>query len=298
MADPPAEQACSRHHARMVAALMAAREAQELWAAIDAERGFRGHCWVCRRGLGQLASAVVGAQGEMTCAECRAHWPGLGDAESGPEPARREALEARQHMARCPACREEYAYSVGISRLEEEGRLPEPEHYPLFDLAFLGRSAWQPAAAREAVRQLAAGIELRVKLLRRRASASFEGLAGWLLPRPEPASLGVRGKGGRSSDLVSLPDPEADLRIILAAQSARSGKANLTIEVRERASDTPLPQVRMTLHGSTGREVVEGRDGKATFVGLAPDRYVVEVRCATPRNGWQLWRLPVTIEQA
>lgn len=214
----------------------------------------------------------------------------------------------RGHMASCPAC---YARLVQLGQsvlswgpqmlsLEAAGQLEEPEHYPRFDLAFLRPPEVWATPAKGRVRQLAEGVTLRARVLKRKARASFEGLPPWLSPAPAPAYAAAgptRGEQrGARGQVLSLPDWETNVRVTLTMSATREGKGRLSVQVCELESGRPLESLHISLRGSAGRESTPARAGRASFGELDADQYILTIRMTEPGEANPEWRLPITLE--
>jgi predicted anti-sigma-YlaC factor YlaD len=117
-------------------------------------------CPACTERFASLGRAVLSPQAEpLSCAECRAWLPDAAD----------EALTGNlaslvaAHLVECPACAAEQAALLATLRLARAGLLPEPPHYPTFDLSFLPSPAALWTQVRAHLRRLA--VEVPAALL-------------------------------------------------------------------------------------------------------------------------------------
>ena len=282
--------------------LQAATGLEDLWARLEATREHWQRCPHCRARFASLARALLSASDEITCAECQAHWPALVDARLAGKRAPGRLRLADAHLALCGVCGDAFAALLQTLRQEEQGALEEPPTYPRFDLSFLaGRPLWAPAPTppdpTRQVRQLVAGAALCVRVLRSPLQASFASLAAGLRPVPVALPATRRGPGAQGQRL-SLPDPAANVTIALTVQAAGQGRSHLSVEVRELEPDRPLPGARASLASRSGQEMVPLREGRATFAGLDPAHYVLEVAAPSPEGPERLWVLPISVEAA
>lgn len=292
-----------------------AKRGEDLWVLLDAEREHLARCPACHEKFVQLARAVLSNTEEIPCAECRVHWPNLIEIELRHKALTEELQLAKHHMTWCHTCAEEYAQFLELMRLEELGQLEEPKHYPDFDLSFLSPDpppeVWRttalqsPEDASQRVRQLAKGIELRIKVYKYKMNASFEGLTGWLsssvmwarAPVVEPVRRGGKKKRVGKGQVLSLPDPEGNLEITLAVQNAGKGRSHLSIELREVRSGRPVEWAKVNLRYAGGEEETRTRArGKATFQELEPGEYTIEIKPTKGEKAEQLWRFTITLE--
>ncbi|HEY4688705.1 MAG TPA: hypothetical protein VIK33_05290, partial [Anaerolineae bacterium] len=196
-----------------------------------------------------------------------------------------------------------------LARIEDVYQLDEPPAYPHFELDRIAppaqRALWRSASPAEGagrfVRQLAGDVELRVKVYRRKMEASFRGLTDWLSASVTPAHTPVfvparrSGKTGKG-EVLSLPDREGNLSITLAVEAAGQGKAHLGVEVRDLNTDQPIERAQVSLRYARGAEVIHTQGGKATFVGLEPAEYTIEVKPARGAQAGRVWQLTITLE--
>ncbi|MDI7275403.1 MAG: hypothetical protein QME94_05455 [Anaerolineae bacterium] len=267
---------------------------------LEAAREHWQHCPECRRRLAALAHAVLSGSEDIPCAECQGHWPALLHARLEGRSATGPLRLVAAHLAHCHACSESFEALLQAVSLEEQGALEEPPGYPRFDLSFLERKPlWTPAdASRQAarqVRQLAEEVALRVRVLKRGLEASFTGLPTGL--RPVPVAVQATRRGSRApGQRLSLPDPAANVAVTLTVQAAGAGRSHLSVELRELEPDRPLPRARASLLSSSGQEVVPLRQGRATFAGLEPAHYVLEMLVASSDGAERVWRLPIDVQ--
>lgn len=229
------------------------------------------------------------------------------------------AREEREHLGECPKCRdaivqiasairgEEERCFLELERREDLGLLQEPPAYPRFDLAFLASeissNLWVSSASdsdgapTSQIRRLVGDLELRFRIFQQTVEAVIE---GWPFARSIPPALAVvpafRGGSSAQAQMISLPDAERDLEVVVTVEAAEGNTSHLAIQVRCAKSGLPSGRTRISLEYDRGKEVVYSPMGKALFIGLSPDRYEVEIRPSVEALRSTVWRFGVALE--
>jgi hypothetical protein len=209
--------------------------------------------------------------------------------------------ELVEHMETCLDCYEEYTDLLQLLDLERQGRLEEPPRPAQFALSFLEGRAPQPPlwdVTETNVRRLVTAIRARVgtKLV------TLTPLPETLMPyrRLALASVSLRVKELQEpgpedlTEILELPDPEANIRIKLLMGPVQNGRGVVMIQVEELEPLRPLSRVRVTLRDQE-RHLLESAptplDGTVTFKELSVGHYVIEVQRDASR-----WELELNLE--
>ncbi|HID62873.1 MAG TPA: hypothetical protein EYP49_09080 [Anaerolineae bacterium] len=85
-----------------------------------------------------LVRAVLGLPDNgMACDECQARLPAYVDAEIGGIFGHPRSLLVQRHLLLCFGCAAAYLELLDLALAEDQGRIPQPTHYPEPDLSFL-----------------------------------------------------------------------------------------------------------------------------------------------------------------
>jgi hypothetical protein len=85
-----------------------------------------------------LVRAVLGLPDDhLSCDECQAWLSSYVGAEIAGLSDNPRYRPVKRHLLLCPTCEEAYLELLELALAEEEGRLPQPVHFPEPDLSFL-----------------------------------------------------------------------------------------------------------------------------------------------------------------
>jgi len=186
-----------------------------------------------------------------------------------------------------------------VAGVEGQAALAEPPRPARFDLSFLRSAAPTKAAdkpilwakvgdAYRLVTQLTAELGERV--------VTLTNLDALLLPyhrlAPAPAGLQTRSLGDvgpEMQEIQALPSPEHNTRIVLYMGPVQEQKGTVMVQVETIDPAAPVARASVTLRTEPGQlleRILTGADGAATFRGLVPGRYLIQVKA-----GEQLWEI-------
>lgn len=85
-----------------------------------------------------LVRAVLGLpDNRLSCEQCQTWLPSYVDAEIGGVAGEPRYRPVKHHLLLCSECTAIYLELLALTQVDEEDRLPQPEHYPEPDLSFL-----------------------------------------------------------------------------------------------------------------------------------------------------------------
>ncbi|MCB9151678.1 MAG: hypothetical protein H6641_23225 [Caldilineaceae bacterium] len=249
----------------------------------------------CLARLDQFARAVLAdTADEMPCAQARTQLDSYYTERQAGRAVEQIMPAVHEHLQRCPYCQLELQLLAETMQAAANGQLPALASLKPFDLAFIDELL--PAAPtsiwilQDNVRRLFRQLDVSVQATKSAISALSLDLV------PQTFALSMRGEDDAQYDVLFLPDLEANVRFRVVAKPTPDGAALISLRIVEAHTDTPIPDVRVTLRMADGNLVagsLTNNNGEIEFPRIAPNQYVIQARYAN-----NTWELPVAIVRA